>query len=97
MKWPLDGHSTRTVTTALQLTPLGNCDRRPYAEPCALEVFPCTPASYIVCTDDRLVNPDWSRRVARKRLNADVIELPGGHSPFLSRPDDLATLLHDRA
>ncbi len=37
------------------------------------------------------------RRTARRRLNADVIELPGGHSPFLSRPDDLATLLHDRA
>jgi len=69
----------------------------PYAEPCALDAFPGTPASYIVCTEDRLVNPYWSRRVARKRLNADVIELPGGHSPFLSRPDDLATLLHDRA
>jgi hypothetical protein len=44
--------------------------------------------------DRRLVNPDWSRRVARERLNANLVELPGSHSPFLSRPAGLAEVLH---
>jgi hypothetical protein len=32
-------------------------------------------------------------RVAHERLGADVVELPGGHSPFLSRPRVLADVL----
>jgi len=67
----------------------------PYVKPCTLDVFPHTPSTYIVCSEDRLVNPDWSRRVAEERLGADLVELPGSHSPFLSRPDDLAAVLHD--
>jgi pimeloyl-ACP methyl ester carboxylesterase len=67
----------------------------PYAVPCALESFPVTPATYIVCHDDRLVKPDWSMRVARERLDADLIELPGSHSPFWSRPEELAAVLTD--
>jgi hypothetical protein len=42
--------------------------------------------------EDRCVDPNWSRRVAA-RLGADVIELEGGHSPFLSRPAQLAEVL----
>lgn len=41
-----------------------------------------------------MVNPDWSRRIAREWQQADVIELPGSHSTFLSRPKDLATVLN---
>nr|WP_234712878.1 alpha/beta hydrolase [Mycolicibacterium komanii] len=46
----------------------------------------------VICTDDRVVNPDWSRRMAHD-LDADVIEIGGGHSPFLSRPQALAEVL----
>ncbi|MBA3300840.1 MAG: alpha/beta hydrolase [Thermoleophilaceae bacterium] len=67
----------------------------PYAVPCRLDAFPDTPCTYVVCGEDRLVNPDWSRRVARERLNADLVELPGSHSPFLSRPSELARVLHE--
>ena len=66
----------------------------PYSVPCPLDAFPDTPCTYIVCREDRLVSPDWSRRVARERLNADLIELPGSHSPFLSRPRELAETLN---
>jgi hypothetical protein len=69
----------------------------PYREPCPLEALPDTPATYVLCTEDRLVEPDWSRRVARERLGAEVLELPGSHSPFLSRPAELAALLDDLA
>ena len=40
-----------------------------------------------------MVNPDRSRRIARERLGADIVEMPGSHSPFLSRPKDLAEVL----
>ncbi|MBD2629768.1 alpha/beta fold hydrolase [Trichormus variabilis] len=48
---------------------------------------------YIVCTDDRIISPAWSRYAARKRLGTDAIELPGGHCPHLSRPAHLASIL----
>lgn len=49
--------------------------------------------AYIVCSEDRLVNPAWSKRVARDRLNAQLVEFPSSHSPFWSRPGELATVL----
>ena len=67
--------------------------RSPYAKPFSLNEFPSVPASYIVCHDDLVVMPAWSRRVAREPLNADLIELAGSHSPFLSRPGQLADVL----
>jgi len=68
----------------------------PSDEQCVLDALPPTPSTYVVCGEDRLVNPDWSRRVSNERLGADLIDLPGSHSPFLSRPNELAAVLHDR-
>jgi pimeloyl-ACP methyl ester carboxylesterase len=67
--------------------------RSPYSEPFPLAALPVAPRTYVVCTEDAIVNPDWSRRVARDRLDAELVELPGSHSPFLSRPAELAALL----
>jgi pimeloyl-ACP methyl ester carboxylesterase len=64
-----------------------------YAEPCPLAAHPQVPSTYVVCEEDHLVNPDWSRRAARERLGVDAVQLPGSHSPFLSRPAELAALL----
>jgi pimeloyl-ACP methyl ester carboxylesterase len=66
----------------------------PYRLPCSLASLPAVDSTYVVCAEDRIVNPDWARRSARERLHADVIELPGSHSPFLSRPTELAALLN---
>ncbi len=65
----------------------------PYAAECPLDGWPNVASTYVVCREDRLVNPEWSNRVARDRLHADVVELPGSHSPFLSRPAQLADVL----
>ena len=65
----------------------------PYRVPCSLKDFPDVPSTYVLCTEDRMVNAAWSRRVAPERVNAAVLELPGSHSPFLSRPAQLADLL----
>jgi pimeloyl-ACP methyl ester carboxylesterase len=53
------------------------------------------PSSYILCTEDRLINPDWSRRAARSILGTEAIELPGGHAPFLAHPARLAKVLDE--
>jgi Alpha/beta hydrolase family len=55
--------------------------------------YPSVPCTYVICGEDRLVCREWSERVARDRLDADVVELPGSHSPFLSRPSALADVL----
>jgi pimeloyl-ACP methyl ester carboxylesterase len=64
-----------------------------YAEPCPLSELPDIESAYVVGADDRIVDPEWSREAAPERLGVTPIELPGSHSPFLARPDDLAEIL----
>jgi pimeloyl-ACP methyl ester carboxylesterase len=64
-----------------------------YSQRCPLAGFPPIPSTSIVCTADRVIQPAWSRRVAADRLHAQVIELPGGHCPHVSRPGLLAEAL----
>jgi hypothetical protein len=52
--------------------------------------WPDVPSTYVLCADDRIVDPARSRRTVPARLGVDPIELPGSHSPMLSRPVDLA-------
>jgi len=52
------------------------------------------PRTSIVCAEDRVARAEWGCWAARERLgDAEVIELPGGHSPFVSRPGVLADVL----
>jgi pimeloyl-ACP methyl ester carboxylesterase len=67
--------------------------RAAMTEPCPLQRLPDVPSSYIVCREDRTVNPDWWRKEAERLLPVPPLELPGGHCPHVSRPAELATLL----
>jgi len=67
--------------------------RAAIAEACPLVRYPDTPCSYIVCSEDRTFQPQWSRRVAREVLGVEATELPGGHCPYMSRPERLASVL----
>jgi hypothetical protein len=58
-----------------------------------LRRWPDGPAAYILCTGDRAISPAYQRRAAREQLGVDAVAMAGGHSPFLSRPHELATLL----
>lgn len=58
-----------------------------------LAAWPDVDVASIVCRDDRAINPDWVRSAARDRLGVEPYELAGGHSPFLTRPGELAGLL----
>jgi len=67
--------------------------RSMWREVAAFDAWPQVETLSVVCAEDRVVNPDWSRRIARHRLGVEPIELPGGHSPFLTRPADVADIL----
>ena len=49
--------------------------------------------SYVICTQDRAIPPALQRRMASERATGEVAELDTDHSPFLSRPRELAELL----
>ena len=66
---------------------------RIFGEVTPLLEWPDVPCSSILCRDDRAVNPEWARSAALERLDVAAIELPGGHSPFLTRPRELAAVL----
>jgi pimeloyl-ACP methyl ester carboxylesterase len=58
-----------------------------------LTAWPEVPSAYVVCRDDRALNPEWGRQAARDRLGVEALEIDGAHSPFLTRPAELARLL----
>ena len=60
--------------------------------PCSLTEHPSVSCTSVVCAEDLVVNPIWSRRIARD-IGAEIVELPGSHSPFLSRPAAVADVL----
>jgi len=70
---------------------------RIYAEPTPLAAWPDVESRSIVCREDRAINPEWVRSASTQRLGVKAAELPGGHSPFLARPAELARLLDSMA
>lgn len=58
-----------------------------------IDRWPDVESTYILCTEDRLVSPEWARRAAQAKLGVRALELPGGHSPLPSRPVKLAEAL----
>ena len=64
-----------------------------WMEPAPYTAWPDTEYAYILCRDDRAVNPAWSRREVPVLLDVTPAELEGSHSPMVSRPAALADLL----
>ncbi|GAA4606647.1 pimeloyl-ACP methyl ester carboxylesterase [Actinoplanes octamycinicus] len=62
-------------------------------EPFPLRAWPDVPTRVLLCRDDRLLPPEFVRRVARERLGVTPDEIDGGHTPALSRPGELAAYL----
>jgi pimeloyl-ACP methyl ester carboxylesterase len=80
------------ATTAAAIDHLRPQSGYPWTVPCSLTEHPSVSCTSVVCSEDRLVNPDWSKRSARD-IDADLVELRGSHSPFLSRPSAVADVL----
>lgn len=49
------------------------------------------PSTYVVCTEDRCIDPDAQRKWAAQATT--VIERPYDHSPGVSHPDEVADLI----
>jgi pimeloyl-ACP methyl ester carboxylesterase len=64
---------------------------RPQAPLASNELVPA-PSLYVVCTEDRAVDPAWQRRAA-SMVGAEVVELAAGHSPMLTHARELADIL----
>jgi pimeloyl-ACP methyl ester carboxylesterase len=62
-----------------------------------LRAWPAVRSAYIMCADDRVVSRAYSSEAAREQLRVEAILMPGGHSPFLSRPKELAAQLSSLA
>jgi pimeloyl-ACP methyl ester carboxylesterase len=58
-----------------------------------IDAWPAAASSNIMGKFDSSLSPDYSRRVSRDVLGVSALELPCGHTPMLSCPDDLAAAL----
>lgn len=65
------------------------------SQPWPLAALPPVPTKFVLGTEDRFFPAPLMRRLARERLGVVPDELPSGHCPALSRPRELATILHD--
>jgi pimeloyl-ACP methyl ester carboxylesterase len=54
------------------------------------------PSFYAVSTEDRTINPDLERFMA-KRMNAKTIELPSSHLSMISHPQEITNLILEPA
>ena len=82
-RWATDRLRPQAYTALNETTPLAS--------------WPDVECRSIVCRDDRAINPDWVRQAARERLGTEAIEMDGSHSPFLTRPAELARVLDSLA
>jgi pimeloyl-ACP methyl ester carboxylesterase len=62
-----------------------------FGQPLRAAAWHDLPSTYVVCTEDRAINPEFQRALAA-RTTASV-EWPTSHSPFFSRPELVADLL----
>jgi pimeloyl-ACP methyl ester carboxylesterase len=54
------------------------------------------PSFYAISTEDRTINPDFQRFMA-KRMGAKIIEVKASHLSLISRPDEIASLILEAA
>jgi pimeloyl-ACP methyl ester carboxylesterase len=62
-------------------------------EPWPLAAWPEVPTRYLLCREDRVFPAEFVRRMVRNRLGITPDEIESGHTPALSRPQELADRL----
>jgi pimeloyl-ACP methyl ester carboxylesterase len=69
--------------------------QKPITEVTPLTEWPSAESVYIACRGDRILHADWQCRLSRERLGKEPIELSGDHTPMLSAPKVLASVLDE--
>jgi pimeloyl-ACP methyl ester carboxylesterase len=67
--------------------------RTPHREVTPLQAWPSTPRTLIHAADDPAIPLHLARRRTMSLFGEEPVVIPGGHSPFLSRPNELVALL----
>ena len=62
-----------------------------FGQPLRAAAWHDIPSTYVVCTEDRAINPEFQRALTARTTTS--VEWPTSHSPFFSRPDLVADLL----
>jgi pimeloyl-ACP methyl ester carboxylesterase len=89
-------HDCDEATAAWAIARLRPQSSRPMLEPWPLTEWPDAARSVILARDDRAVRLDAAQEAGRMILDGgEPILIDGSHSPFLTRPAELARLLHD--
>ena len=89
-------HDCDDATAAWAIARLRPQAARPLVEPWPIDAWPEVERSVILSRDDRAVRLDAAQEAGRLILDgAEPIVIEGSHSPFLSRPAELARLLHN--
>ena len=88
-------HDCDEATAAWAIARLRPQTARPLTEPWPLTSWPDVARSVILTRDDRAIRLDAGQEAGRLIMDgAEPIVIDGSHSPFLSRPAELAQLLH---
>jgi pimeloyl-ACP methyl ester carboxylesterase len=64
-----------------------------FSSPLAIDAWPDVPTRALAGRCDRFFPLEFQRRVARERLQLELDEIDGGHSPMLARPEEFASRL----
>jgi pimeloyl-ACP methyl ester carboxylesterase len=88
-------HDCSTADAEWAIAQLGPQPAITMTQPATAAAWRDRPTTYVVCTDDIAVPPDYQRALAQ-RCRA-TLEWPTSHSPFLSQPHLVAELLIELA
>jgi pimeloyl-ACP methyl ester carboxylesterase len=72
-------------------------DQRSLKPPPVYSTWIDVPVSFIACDKDRVVNPEWTQRIANEWYNTEPVWLSGGHTPQLAQPVELAYRIMEEA
>ena len=86
-----DVPADQAAAAALRLRPQAAAS---FGQPVTAAAWRDVPSTYVVCTEDRCI-PAAAQRAWAERCT-EVVELASSHSPFLSRPGEVAELLAAR-
>ena len=67
-----------------------------FTTPVKTPAWKSKPAWYMVATEDRSINPDQERMMA-KRMNAKTVEVKSSHVAYMSHPKETAKLIEEAA
>ncbi len=67
-----------------------------FGEPSAAPAWKTIPSWYVVATQDRAINPELERFLA-KRMGATTAELESSHVPFISKPEEVVKVIEAAA